>query len=648
MKKCTIIILLILVLTCSLFADKYKVEVDAINKLIFENDYSKIETRLDYYTNILEDLTEDAELLEWQVYILHAQVLYYLANLTAGMDKIEEGKQYIEMAKKSGEHALRLNKNNADVNRIVCDIYGRYISIFKDGSKVSLGSKMIPLINRAVKLDPKNYKCYLTRASVYIYTPYKWGGDLEKAKLDIDKAGSLCGWNDETYIMQGIYYLTINKKKEALTSFKKAYKFNPNNFYAFYLVESNSPGYLKQFQGYKIANIKITIDMTHKNVIKQILKMIKLKKGLTFSPSLFNESIDILKKEFSTVRYSIHKNDGGVFINFIIKSGKGMHVKEEGVFAPSFNIQGTTSFIPGIYTNLYFKDIAMTGIDIDIYMIGMKLGVDFKKWFGPFYLGLNNEGEIWFGGDTIYTNHILNNEYYGFNEKVVGKLGVDIKYFKADLEGGFYIGWYFQPNANTEINVFDPLTYTYRNDMYVPLKLSLWAGFKYFGNETVVDASFIKNNVKLYNCSKGKIPMGTLKKNIGYINVGLNMGWAFNYSLNNSDRKNGFRIGGGALAEVDKSNFILRGALPLEYYSDRFILGKIDLRFNVHKKFAFSIGGDFFGYLNLVNNNPMFQFGVETRFYLDFLPFMPIEVFVQSAPIDGSFCAGVMLKFNPI
>jgi len=119
--------------------------------------------------------------------------------------------------------------------RLYAESLGQLSTLKTLGFLMSNGTKIQPLAEEAVELDPGEIKAHMLIASRYVYSPGIWGGDPDKGISMLEDVVRLGGLDreDEHNINVGIGFAHTMAKRwsRGLIYFRKAQEIYPGNIY---------------------------------------------------------------------------------------------------------------------------------------------------------------------------------------------------------------------------------------------------------------------------------------------------------------------------------------------------------------------------------------------------------------------------------
>ncbi len=189
------------------------------------------------YFERLIDMGEETWLVNYYIaYCDYRLTTYYFGR----EDKKMAGK-YINDGIERLENSLKANNDFVDAHCLLSILFSNKINVSPwPWSGMIFGRKSNNAINTALKMDSNNPRVSLIKGIELYYTPERWGGSKESAKLYFEQAAKhfenedfetpLPSWGyDEAYAWLGLLELEVGNTKTALMQFEKALQINPDN-----------------------------------------------------------------------------------------------------------------------------------------------------------------------------------------------------------------------------------------------------------------------------------------------------------------------------------------------------------------------------------------------------------------------------------
>ena len=132
---------------------------------------------------------------------------------------------------KAGERAVALKPGNAEYHRILGTLCGQAAAAnVIQGMKY--GRCATDEVNKAIQLDPKSALNYLSRGIGNYYLPTAFGGGVEPAMKDLQKAIELDPRLADAHLWLGLAYRKQNRNANARKEFQKSVELNPASAWA--------------------------------------------------------------------------------------------------------------------------------------------------------------------------------------------------------------------------------------------------------------------------------------------------------------------------------------------------------------------------------------------------------------------------------
>ena len=160
-----------------------------------------------------------------------AQAQSYLAEVNLELKDKDAARAAAEEGIRAAERAVELQPQTAENHRILGTLCGQVIPAhvmlaFKYG-RCARSS-----IDRAIEIDPKSSKAYMSRGVGNYYLPAALGGGVELAVRDFQKSIELDPKSADAYLWLGIALRKLNRNAEARKEIAKSLELNPSRIWA--------------------------------------------------------------------------------------------------------------------------------------------------------------------------------------------------------------------------------------------------------------------------------------------------------------------------------------------------------------------------------------------------------------------------------
>jgi tetratricopeptide (TPR) repeat protein len=151
----------------------------------------------------------------------------YLAEVAQELRDKGGVKRAAEAGIKSAERAVALKPDTAEYHRVLGTLYGQIVPV-NVLAGLSYGKKAQESIAKAIERDPKLAAAYISRGVGNYYLPSGFGGGIDLAIRDFQKAIELNPKSDEAYLWLGLAMRKSDRNAEARKAFSKSLELNPN------------------------------------------------------------------------------------------------------------------------------------------------------------------------------------------------------------------------------------------------------------------------------------------------------------------------------------------------------------------------------------------------------------------------------------
>ncbi len=155
----------------------------------------------------------------------------YLAEIALELRDKGAARSAAENGIRAAEKAVSLQPNVAENHRLLGTLCGQVIP-----ANVLVGMKYgrcaLDSINKAIELDPKSVKAWVSKGVGNYYLPPAFGGGIDKAIQDFEKAIALDPKSSEAHLWLGVALRKANRNADAQKAIRKAVELNPNRLWA--------------------------------------------------------------------------------------------------------------------------------------------------------------------------------------------------------------------------------------------------------------------------------------------------------------------------------------------------------------------------------------------------------------------------------
>lgn len=155
----------------------------------------------------------------------------YVAEVAIEVRDNQKARDAAENGIKAAERAVALNGSSSEYHRILGTLCGQVIPAAKLAG-ISRGRCALDEVNKALKLDPKAAINYLSRGVGNYYLPSAFGGGIDLAIKDFQKAIDLDPRSADAHLWMGVALRKAGRNADARKSFQKALDLNPQRVWA--------------------------------------------------------------------------------------------------------------------------------------------------------------------------------------------------------------------------------------------------------------------------------------------------------------------------------------------------------------------------------------------------------------------------------
>jgi len=155
-----------------------------------------------------------------------------LAEVATEMHDKAQARSASEAGMKAAERAAALKPGEAEYHRIWGTLCGQEAAALGALGALKYGRCALDEVNKAMALDSKEPMNYLSRGIGNYYLPAAFGGGVELAIKDFEKAIALDANCADAHLWLGIALRKLNRNPEAHKEFERAAKLNPARLWA--------------------------------------------------------------------------------------------------------------------------------------------------------------------------------------------------------------------------------------------------------------------------------------------------------------------------------------------------------------------------------------------------------------------------------
>jgi tetratricopeptide (TPR) repeat protein len=152
-----------------------------------------------------------------------------------------KAEQYAESGMEAAQKAVSASPNTAEYHRILGQLCGQVIPANPLLGALKYGQCARDEINKAIELDSKSAMAYVSRGVGNYYLPAQFGGGVDLALKDFDKAIALNPKLIDAYLWKGVALRKANRNAEARAALEKAVQLDPDRVWAKQQLDKTPP-----------------------------------------------------------------------------------------------------------------------------------------------------------------------------------------------------------------------------------------------------------------------------------------------------------------------------------------------------------------------------------------------------------------------
>jgi Flp pilus assembly protein TadD len=152
----------------------------------------------------------------------------YAAELSMEQRDKKKAGDYAEAGVDAARKAVDFKPNDAEYHRLLGDLCGQVIPANPIFGGMKYGQCARDEVNKALQLDPNLALAYVSRGVGNYYLPEQFGGGVNLALKDFDKAIALNPKLSDAYLWKGIALRKVNKNSEARQALARAVQLSPD------------------------------------------------------------------------------------------------------------------------------------------------------------------------------------------------------------------------------------------------------------------------------------------------------------------------------------------------------------------------------------------------------------------------------------
>ena len=160
-----------------------------------------------------------------------AQAESYLSEVLIEVRDKNASKAAAERGIKSAEKAVALKGDSAEYHRMLGTLCGQVIPA-NPFSGLKYGKCALDEVNKAIQINSNFAEGYLSHGVGNYYLPAQFGGGIDLAVKDFEKAIQLNPKLADAHLWLGVALRKLNRNADARKAFAKSLELNPNRLWA--------------------------------------------------------------------------------------------------------------------------------------------------------------------------------------------------------------------------------------------------------------------------------------------------------------------------------------------------------------------------------------------------------------------------------
>ena len=152
----------------------------------------------------------------------------YAAEVAIEQRDKQKAQSYAESGIDAAKKAVNNSPNTAEYHRILGELCGQVVPANPLFGGLKYGQCARDEVSKAIQLDANSGLAYLSRGVGNYYLPAQFGGGIDLALKDFDKAIALNSNLSDAYLWKGIALRKVNRNAEAHQAIEKAVQLSPD------------------------------------------------------------------------------------------------------------------------------------------------------------------------------------------------------------------------------------------------------------------------------------------------------------------------------------------------------------------------------------------------------------------------------------